>query len=472
MDGNAVTNAVTIAVPTSLLWEASTRVDPFARQRALGDSLAAQLAGRGVEVSEVVVFSDADGARELARSVGPTDAVIVLQAMGVQPAITLAFLEHLAGVPVVVVAALQESPLTEDFAHADIVHEGATVGTPMLTSVLIRRGIPFDLIAGPLQSESTMASLESSVRGAVVASVVRRSRMAVVGQPIPGYDCVTVDPERLRAAVGIQCVPIAPAEFRREFSEMTEDAVRQVRSSLSASCRIASAGVGLERSLRAVAALERLAIDQQCRVGVMNCHVDDIRFGPDVGIAPCLALGEATTNGIPWTCSGDALTAVAMLVVKTAGFPALYHELETVDVETGEFVISNSGEHDRTWPSDSEAVVHANDWFAGDATTGVCLVYDLKPGPACLVSFAQSDAPPGFRFIIARGEITDRHWPAVGTLNGSFRFRGATSRLAVERWREWCLAGSNHHSVLSTAGAADAVMAAAKHLGVDVIEVC
>ena len=30
--------------------------------------------------------------------------------------------------------------------------------------------------------------------------------------------------------------------------------------------------------------------------GAMNCHVPEIRLGPDVGIAPCFGLGRSTTE--------------------------------------------------------------------------------------------------------------------------------------------------------------------------------
>jgi len=40
--------------------------------------------------------------------------------------------------------------------------------------------------------------------------------------------------------------------------------------------------------------------------------------------------------GKPFTCTGDILTAVAMLTTKRLGAAALYHEIEAIDYESGE----------------------------------------------------------------------------------------------------------------------------------------
>src|SRR5205085_373984 len=78
----------------------------------------------------------------------------------------------------------------------------------------------------------------------------------------------------------------------------------------------------------------------------INCHVPALRFGTEVGVSPCLALGRLTTAGRPWTCAGDVVTSIAMLTVKALGLPALYHEIEAVDWDADEIILANTGEHD------------------------------------------------------------------------------------------------------------------------------
>ncbi len=127
--------------------------------------------------------------------------------------------------------------------------------------------------------------------------------------------------------------------------------------------------------------------------GAFNCHVPQFRFGDEIGIAPCWGLGRLTTMGMPFTCTGDILTAVAMLVTKRLGGAALYHEIEAIDYATGEVVIANSGEHDLAWLDPGERPrLRRNGWFCGtDAHCGVCAVLEPPPGPATLVGI---HAPP------------------------------------------------------------------------------
>src|SRR5260370_33289845 len=97
----------------------------------------------------------------------------------------------------------------------------------------------------------------------------------------------------------------------------------------------------------------------------MNCHVREIRFGEEIGITPCYGLGRLTSRGIPWTCAGDVVTAVAMLSVKRLGGAAIYHELEAVDYATGEVGIANSGEHGLDWCAPGERPrLPRNGWVA------------------------------------------------------------------------------------------------------------
>jgi len=461
--------SVGIAVPFSHLWSESVDFDIRARQLAQGEEVAAELETRGVSVGRVVVFGDRDEAVKAADQLTGVDAIAVVQTMGVQPAFAISLLDQLSNTPLVIFAAVAHESLDSDFDHGSITADGALVGTPMLTSVLVRRARPYDLVVGSGRDSSALDSLALALRAAVAAAVLRRARIAVVGKPIDGYDCVTIDAERLARTLGTALIEIDPSEFRDRFKRVTAQEELRALQDVSSFAIIDADGESLRRSVRAIPAIASITADHRCDAGVMNCHVDTIRFSPEVGIAPCLGLGMATSLGVPWTCAGDALTAVAMLAVKAAGLPALYHELESVDFETGEFVVANSGEHDMTWGARGEVRLRPNGWFQSDPIPGCCLAFELPPGPASLVGFAQIDGSESFRFIVARGEVTQRTFASVGTVSAAFRFAGQSP---IESWRRWCQSGVNHHSVLTTIEGADVVSAIGRHTGVGVIDAC
>jgi L-arabinose isomerase len=301
-----------------------------------------------------------------------------------------------------------------------------------------------------------------------VARRLRAARIGLVGAPQDGYECVECDPADLAAATGMTIVPIRPAAFREAYLMASPARAASAEAELRSAFEIDPATERdecLSRSVRCAVALEEIARRERLDAGAMNCHVPEIRLGPEPGIAPCLALGRETSSGRPWTCTGDVPTAVAMLAAKLLGAPTLYHELESIDYATGEIAIANTGEHDFGWavPGERPRLIE-NAWFASDPRRGACACFGLRPGPATLLAFTpHADEPSGFRFVVAEGEITGRRFAGAGTPNGAFRFSGLS---AVDGYTAWALAGASHHSCASPGLLAGDVGRIADYLGI------
>jgi L-arabinose isomerase len=433
---------VALVEPYWDFWESSVPYDLRADRAAVGAQVRAALGGR---LDWVDAATDAD-------------AVLVLQTMATPPAWTL---PALADRPVVVWAAHRRA-LPSGFDHAAITTEGATVGAPMLTSLLVREGRPFELVLGRIDDAATVARVGDALVAAAAATRLRRARIGRVGRPLDGYACVDTDDALLRGATGIELVAIEAAEVLELYRTVADERVRALEAETRALYDVEIAGDGLERSLRAACAIDDLAERHGLDAGAMNGHVPEIRFGAEIGIAPSFALGRATTNGIPWTEVGDVLTAVAMLTTKLLGGAAQYHELEAVDYETGELVLASSGEYDLALAPGVRPRLIANDWYAGDVHVGACACFSAPRAAATLLGFAQ--VGDGYRFIAGEGELTGRAFPATGTANGAFRFaRG------LDAWTDWCRAGANHHSSATPGLLGAQVEALARFLGVDAV---
>jgi L-arabinose isomerase len=289
-----------------------------------------------------------------------------------------------------------------------------------------------------------------------------------------GYLHVDVDEQALRDATGIDVVTIAADEVVDAWRSVSDRSLRdldvEVRREWDFEGQPAE-GDSLERSLRAALAIEAVVERHALDGGAFNCHVPQFRFGDEIGIAPCWGLGRLTSAGRPFSCTGDILTAVAMLTMKRLGAAAIYHEIEAVDYATGEVVIANSGEHDLAWLAPGERPrMRRNGWYCGkDPHCGVCAVFEPAPGPATLVGFTPHPAAPGgFRYVAARGELTERRFPETGTVNGAFRFAEGT---VTEAWSRWASSGVNHHSSATPGDHAHAVAAVAGHLGIGAVVV-
>jgi len=382
-------------------------------------------------------------------------------------------LDHLPAMPVVVWA-LHETGLVEGaFDHGSITTQGATVGAPMLSNLLSRAGRPFDMILARRSDPAGVARVRDALRLAGVARGIAGSRLGRIGRPLDGYAHVDVDDEALRASTGIELVAIDPDEVVKAYRAV---GVADV-AALEAEARRDWAFEGdptadsLQRSFRAALALEAVVDAHGIDGGAFNCHVEQFRFGEPIGIAPCWALGRLTTAGRPFTCTGDIVTAIAMLTTKRLGGAAVYHEIEAIDYATGEVVIANSGEHDLAWSAPGvRPRLRPNNWFCGkDPHCGVCAVLEPAPGPATLVGFTPHPAAlGGFRYVVARGELTARTFPETGTVNGAFRFRDGT---VEDAWARWAGAGVNHHSSATPGDLSADVATVARHLGIDAVVV-
>lgn len=384
------------------------------------------------------------------------DCVLVLQTMATPPAWTIAELPDL---PVVVWAAHRWERIPAEFDHGGITAEGATVGTPMLTSVLVREGRPFELVVGRVDDPVVRAAVTDALRGAAAATRVRGARIGRVGPVQDGYVCVDTSDELLEEQLGVEVVRLPASEVTRLYDAVAPARVEELRAEAAAGYDVSIAGEGLDRSLRAACAIEDLVAEHGLAAGALNCHVPEIRFG-GVGVTPCFGLGRSASRGVPWTCTGDVLTAVAQLIGKALGGAAQYHELESYDYETGEFVIASSGEHDLDFAPDVRPALVRNEWFATDPCVGACACFSPHAGPGTLLAFA--DVGGRYRLILGEGELTGRAFPATGTANGGFRFaRG------LDGWRDWCAAGANHHSSATPGALGAAGSACARFLGVE-----
>ena len=466
---------VGVVAPYWTLWEHTAgptfRSDRLALARAVAD----ELSGSVEPVAVIEVASGDDGAGAGARFADlDVDVVLVLQTMAVPAAWTMAALERLPGVPVVLWA-LHETGLVDGaFDHGSITTQGATVGAPMLSNLLSRADRPFELVLGRRTDVAVTDHIRAALRLAGIARGIGRSRLGRIGRPLDGYAHVDVDGDALRAATGIELVTVDADEVVERFRAVADADVRALEADVRRDWTLdgdVEADGSLDRSLRAALALEAVVDAHALDGGAFNCHVEQFRFGEPIGIAPCWALGRLTSTGRPFTCTGDIVTAVAMLTTKRLGGAAVYHEIEAIDYDSGEVVIANSGEHDLAWLAPGERPrLQRNGWFCGrDPHCGVCAAFEPAPGPATLVGFTPHPrARGGFRYVVARGELTERRFPETGTVNGAFRFADGPVEAA---WARWAAAGVNHHSSATPGDLAADVAAVARHLGVEAVVV-
>jgi L-fucose isomerase-like protein len=443
-------------------WASSVSHDLRADREELLDAASSFLSKEGVLTASHVVSNTAE-AVQVVRDLPLIDAVVVVATMAAPSAITMQVLDLLPRVPVVVWSLTRTRSLREDFSHSDITAAGATVGASMAGSALARAGRTFDVVASTLEEPAPIAE---AVRRAAAAGRLSRARLLRIGAPIPGYTSV-MPPEGGLDQLGPQTVEVSADTFvarvRQASTAAAERRIAEIHAEFDEPVPVDA--LGLTRAAAAEVALRALVDAEQASAGAMNCHAPGLRPEPGFGIAPCLALGRLTSEGVPFTCTGDVLTAVAMLAVQNLGYPTLYHEVEAIDHLRDEAILANTGEHDLRLCGDARPKLVANVWYRDDHLTAPCAQFSIPPGPATLVGFVYA---PGPRFVVAEGWFTERSWPDTGTPHAGFRF--AAGGIAVA-WAKWTRAGVLHHSAATNAHIADDIEAIANHLRTEFVRV-
>ena len=467
---------VAVLSPYWDFWASRVRGDLRGDRVQLAAEVSAALPGVEVVAEELLDGSDADHAAMARVRTARPDVALVVQSMAVPPGWTVRSLETVPELPLVVWGVHRRSGPPIGYDHSDIAVEGATVGVPQLVNVLGRRGRRHVLVVGRLDDERCRRRVTAEVRAGAAAGRIGRARLLRVGTPMPGYACVDVDDDELRRGTGIHAEHVDPARLQALYRDAGPEAVERVARETEATFEledgIAPGDDGLRRSLRLAAALEQLDAETGAAAGALNCHVPELRYADEPGVTACFALGRETTRGVPWTCTGDVLTAVAMLTAKALGAAAVYHELEALDYDRDEALIANSGEHDLAFvAAGTRPRLERNRWFADDPRVGVCACFTGTPGPATIVGFTpHPEERSGFRYVVAEGTLTGRSFPHSGTVNGAFRFGDGSEPVDVA-WQRWAEAGVNHHSSASLGHLGDAVAAVAAELGVGIVRV-
>jgi len=454
--------SIAVIQPYWDFWEATAPFDLRADRRRLLDE-AIRAIGNDVHVTVSGLITSAEDAVELAARCANVDAIIVLTTMAAPSATSMELIDRLPRTPVVVWALSQRSGLAEDFAHSDITTQGSTVGAPMVASALARAGRVFDVVLTTLAEPR--AAMDAA-RQAAAAGRLRRTTLLKIGTPIAGYTSVDATDEDLRE-LGVTTVRIPPEEVAARSRGVSIDSVNMLKEQIYSEFDVDPlvSGEALERSVRVEAVLAELLAEHHAEAGTLNCHGPALRFGEEIGIAPCLALGRLTTRGIPWSCTGDVVTAIAMLTVQALGHATLYHEIEAVDHDSDEVLLANTGEHDLRLCGPTRPRLVPDVWYEDDNMTGPCALFSLPEGPASLVGFALAGGP---RWVVAEGRFTGRSAIRTGTPNGAFRFASGHVR---EAWSRWASTGVTHHSAATNALVAADIQSVAHHLAATAIVV-
>lgn len=395
------------------------------------------------------------------------DAVLVVPTMATPAGYFWRVLAPNPDVPVVIFAAHEVETIGADYDMVALCRHSANVGALMIGNILSREGRPFRAIVGPRGRADIQEEVRQVLRVAALAGSIRRARLGRLGEPLDGYDNVKVDPVALKQAIGMEVVDISLAQWEESCRTVTDDQTAALTASLRTVANIDDRGQphDVAAAIRMSAALENTIARHTLSAGALNCRGAFGVRNSAIASLGCLATSRATSSGVPFTCTSDVITAVAMLIGKRLGGAALYCELDAIDEARDAFLCANTGEGDLDWcPRDRPCEIFSSRSDSGRFAPGCSVRQVLKPGPATMIGFSpRAGAPGGFSLIVIEGEVLDPPAVALSVTSAWFRAEKRPMRNAMAAWIQ---AGATHHGSLSPGHLAEPIAQLAAFLGI------
>jgi L-fucose isomerase-like protein len=455
---------VGLLTPYFAFFEARFPADFRASQETYARGLADGLAGEGLEVTWSGLVHSVETAAEARRrfAAAAVDVVVAAATMAAPPGFGSAALHGFDG-PIVVWDDKRARRADGAVDEVEATRSSTMLGSVMLANVLGREGRPY-VTASTVEGDPR--EVARAVRGAGAAAALRGARLGLLGGIIPGYEDVVLDPATA-AALGLELVTIDDAAIAAAHAASGGPLDP---AALDPGMRVTpEAAPLLERSLRVHRFLAMAAADAGLDALALNCHSAALRSGEELGVVGCLGATLLAAAGLPITCTGDAATAVALMLAARVAGSAQYGEGYLVEADTGELVISSCGMADLALraPGDG-ARLCPNELYPGRHGLGVATRFAFDAGPATIVGFGPATPTLPARLVVATGRLTGRGFEHLNGPSGTLAFDtpGAGSASA-----DWIDAGPAHHLALVRGDRSVELRAAARFLGVSLVTV-
>ena len=155
----------------------------------------------------------------------------------------------------------------------------------------------------------------------------------------------------------------------------------------------------------------------------LNCHSDVLRFGEETGVVGCLASTLLWSVGVPVACTGDGVTAVALMLAARIAGSAQYCEGYGVESATGELLVSSCGMADLSMrPAGEDARMHPNELYPGRHGLGIATRFAFEEGPATVIGFGPPTATRPGRLVMSAGRLTGRGFEHLNGPSGTVTF--------------------------------------------------
>src|ERR671912_1337781 len=242
-------------------------------------------------------------------------------------------------------ANIQPEPVvTPEWDMGDMTYNQGVHGAQDTANVLVRSGVPFEVVTADWRSEAFKVAFEDWARAAAAVSAWRRLRIAIFGYAMNGMGDIRVDETDMLRELGPEINFLATGDLHRTMQSVSQDEVTAV---LEEENRLFEVDEGLGEEERQDAARMQVAIKRvldEGGYGAYSTHFDAIGEDGRFRRLPLAAASSLMAKGYGYGAEGDALTAALMSAAGTLLGETQFTEMYAMDFATDSILMSHMGE--------------------------------------------------------------------------------------------------------------------------------
>jgi len=333
---------------------------------------------------------------------------------------------------------------------------------PEIASVFIKAKIDYHLITGSLDDNSTWSEIDDWLEAIKVASMLRDTRVGLLGHYYGGMLDVYSDVTQLSSVFGSHFEILEMSTLFKYHNEATEDQVdKKIKQffqdfDVDPECDEQE----LVRAAKSSVALETMVENK--KLGCMAYHYegsDDKRYEDIItSVIPGNTL--LTMHGAPIAGEYEVKNVLAMKIMDLMGVGGSFSKFYAMDLNDDIIMLGHDGPgHAKI--AEGKVKLVPLPLYHGKPGKGLSIQMSVKHGPITLLSVVQE--PDGkVKLLVAEGESVPGPILNIGNTNSRYRFPIGAKRFL----KEWSEQGPAHHMAIGVGHVAEKIEKIAKILGV------
>lgn len=339
---------------------------------------------------------------------------------------------------------------------------------PEIASVFNKAGITYFQVTGFLQEEQSWKQIENWVKAVRVRSVLRSSRVGILGHYYCGMLDVYSDVTLLSSVFGTHFEILEMCELAKYRKEVTSDILTSKLQEFSKEFAVSKEceSAELERAALTSCALDQLVSTNE--LDAMAYYYEGIDGNEYENIVTSLIAGNTllTKKHIPIAGECEIKNALAMKILDTLGVGGSFSELYAIDFDDDIVMWGHDGP---AHPQIAEGPVGLVPLpvYHGKPGKGLSIQMSVQYGAVTLLAVVQ-EGEGRTKLLVAEGESVPGPVLEIGNTNSRYRF----TLSARDFVSQWAAAGPSHHCAIGIGHVADTISKLAGILGIPCQRIC